>query len=72
MNLPHFVGGISPLDNSEEIFLGVPGTKVNSLINHYLNCEAIQGMDGVTYLSVVINLLQPATPTYGVVVAKLS
>jgi hypothetical protein len=72
INLPHYVGGLSPLDDSAEMFLGEPGTKVTHLINHYLNCEDIMGNDGAIYLSVLINLLQPSTPTYRVVVAKLS
>jgi hypothetical protein len=72
LNLPDFVGGVTSPTPNGSWFLGEHGTKVKSLIEHYLNWEVVRAVDQSTYLTVVIQLLQSYAPKYRVVVARAS
>ncbi len=69
LKLPDFVGGVASPTPNGGWFLGEHGTKVESLIEHSLNCEVVRAADQSTYLTVVIQLLQSYAPKYRVVVA---
>ncbi len=70
LNLPDFVGGVTSPTPDGSWFLGEHGTKVKTLIEHYLNWEVVRAVDQIAYLTVVIQLLQSYAPKYRVVVAR--